>query len=159
MFQKGHTIGKGIPKGDNMTPEKRRAPKNKKPDLTSRAGKYFLNRQKGLNKRQAQLQAGCKDGQHSYAIENSKTYKTIEKYFYKDALLSKITLHELADEHLKNIMQDEDRGAKNKAIEMALSRLEPDKVMQDRDDEVTIVLRSSNVKEAEVEEPDEVVLK
>jgi hypothetical protein len=130
-------------------------PKNKKPDIDSKIGKYFINRQKGINKRQAQLQAGFPDGQHAHRIENTKTYKAIEKVFYKDALLSKITIHELADEHLKNILQDNDLGAKNKAIQMALEKLEPDKVVSNTEDGLTVIFKGANkVREVQVEEPE-----
>jgi len=141
-----------------MKEEWRKKPRKVKIDLDSRIGKYYVNRKKGMNKTKAQIEAGFLDTAHASRIEKTKTYKEIDKLFYKEALMSKITLSELADEHLKNIKQDQDKGAKNRAIEMALERIEPDKAQRD-EEKVMVVLKEAVVREVEVSEPDEVVIK
>lgn len=100
----------------------------KEPELDSKIGQYYVARKQGKNKTQAQLVAGFADTMHASRIEKTKTYELLEQKFYKDELLGKISLAELADEHVKNILQDEDRGAKNKAIEMMMKKVEPDDV-------------------------------
>ena len=125
-------------------------------DLDSRIGKYFLNRQKGMRKGEAQLKAGFPDTMHASRIEKTKTYKEIEKVYYKDALLAKIDIAGIAEEHLKNILQDKDRGAKNMAIKMALDKIEPEAKQERDDDKVMIILREPRVHEAEVTEAIEV---
>lgn len=115
--------------------------KTKKPDLTSKAGKYYINKATGMNKKDSALEAGYADGSHTYDIERSKTYQAIVKTYYKDEILKAITLEEIAMEQVKNIKQDQDRGAKNKAIEMALAKLEPDKIQPKDDEQILIVMR------------------
>jgi hypothetical protein len=112
----------------------------KKADLNTKAGKYFLNKRKGMNKKEAALSAGYADGQHVTQIERSPTYQAIEKRYYKDTLLQKITLEKIAEEHMKVIEQDEDRGAKNTAIKMALERIEPETAMGSGEDQRILVI-------------------
>lgn len=108
--------------------------------IVSKPGKYFLARQTGKNKKESALTAGYADGQHITQIESSLAYNTLTNYF-KDELLAQTNLKELAGELLKNIKQDKDRGAKNKAIEIALSKIEPDKIQPDDSDKVLVILR------------------
>jgi hypothetical protein len=138
--------------------EWRKEPRKVKINLDSKIGKYYVNRKRGMNKTKAQLEAGFPDGMHASRIENTKTYKEIDKVFYKEALMARISLGELAEEHLKNIRQDVDRGAKHRAIEMALDRIEPDKTQRD-EEKVLVVLKEAIIKEAEISEPDEVIIK
>ena len=56
-------------------------------------------------------------------------------------MLKHITLEMIAQEHIKNIKQDEDKGAKNKAIEMALAKIEPEDKMDSDDDKMLVVLK------------------
>ncbi len=121
---------------------KPKKPRNKKPDLTSRAGKYFIAKASGLNKTQSAIVAGYPDGTHTHRIENSKTYQEIEKTYFKDEILKQLNLEEIAGELRKNIVQDTDRGAKNKAIEIALSKIEPDKIVSQDDDRVMVILKA-----------------
>lgn len=109
-------------------------------NMKSTAGKYFVARRRGLNKTQSAELVGI-DPRNVTQLENTQMYQAIEKRFFKDELLNVITLRGLANELIKNIEQDEDRGAKNKAIEIALSRIEPDKVNQSNDESVIIVLK------------------
>lgn len=93
-------------------------------DLASRPGKYFLARKAGHNKKKAAIVAGYANGQHTSDIERTDTYQHVAKA-YKDVLLDKISLEQIADAHVDNITQDKDRGARNKAIEMAKEWIEP----------------------------------
>jgi hypothetical protein len=88
----------------------------KKADKNTKAGKYFLARTRGLNKTEALKEAGA-SVRNSPEIEATKTYQAFEDK-YRDILGAEITLKETAQEHVKNIKQDKDKGAKNKAIDM-----------------------------------------
>lgn len=118
-----------------------KSPRTKKPDLTSRIGKYYIARQKGLNKKQSQIVAGFADPMHPTRIEATKTYKAIEQHYYKDEILKKITLADIANEQIKNILQDQDKGAKNKAIEMALDRIEPSDSAPEVEEKIVVLLK------------------
>lgn len=107
-------------------------------DLNTKPARYFLARTTGKNKKESALSAGYADGQHITQIENSVEYSKVTEFF-KDALLGKIQMNDIASELVKNIVQDIDRGAKNKAIEIALGKLEPDRVME-KEDRVIVVL-------------------
>lgn len=112
----------------------------KAPDPNLKPVKYLIARKKGMNKSKAALAAGYSSPTQSAVIERGKTYLQAEKY-YRDVLLNEISLEQLAQEHLKNIVQDEDKGAKNKAIEMALSRIEPDASPEKDDEQMIVVMR------------------
>jgi hypothetical protein len=122
-------------------PSTKGKPKAKKPDLYSKAGRYFLNKKQGLTKKESALRAGYADGQHITEIERSKTYQAIEKHYYKDELLQQITLREIATAHAENIRQDEDKGARNTAIKMAKDYIEPDEKPDDDDERVMVILK------------------
>ena len=113
---------------------------NKKPDLKSRTGKFFINKMNGQTDADAQRNAGYPDIYHAHEIENSKTYQALQTTF-KDELLKQISINDLSAELLKNIKQDTDKGAKNKSIEIALNKLEPDNNPQ-MPQMVNIVLKS-----------------
>ncbi len=116
--------------------------KKLKIDKNSRPFKYFVNRQKGMTKKDASIEAGYHSGPTNIAsIEGSETYKAIEAR-YNEILTGVITMQEIAEYHADNIRQDTDRGARNKAIEMALAKLEPDKITSRDDDKIVVVLRN-----------------
>jgi len=115
--------------------------RNKKPDLESKIGKYFIARKQGKTGREAQEIAGYAVPTHADQIEKSRTFQELEKVYYKDEVLKKLTMSQIADEHIKNIIQDEDKGAKNKAIEMALNRIEPDTASREDNDKVLVILK------------------
>lgn len=112
----------------------------KKPDLNTRVGKYFLAKQKGMTKKDAQIVAGFSDVQHPDRIEKTQTYKAIEQVYYADELLKLISKEDIAKEQVKVIIQDRDLSAKNNAIKQALEKVEPEdqKAVEDR---VVVVLR------------------
>jgi hypothetical protein len=115
--------------------------RTKKPDLYTRQGKYFTAKMRGMNKSNAALAAGYPDGHHTSRIEATKAYQVTETH-YKDELLKRMPIGQLADEHVKNILQDQDKGAKNKAIDMALNKIEPQgTTYNDEDDRVVVVLK------------------
>lgn len=124
---------------------------DKNTKVYKRASKYFLGKQAGLTKQKAALAAGYSvptATNNTNKIEKSAVYQAIEQAHYKDVLLGKITMDELATAHADNITQygqtTIDRGARNKAIEMALSKLEPDKVGNFEDERIVVVLRSQD---------------
>jgi hypothetical protein len=114
--------------------------RTKKPDLNTRQGKYFIGKMKGLSKTDAAIAAGYPDGHHTTRIEATEAYKATETH-YKDELLKRMPIGQLADEHVKNILQDQDKGAKNKAIDMALNWIEPKGMPNDEDDRVVVILK------------------
>lgn len=118
----------------------------KKIDTTTKAYKYYQAKKLGKSKKESALVAGYSPSTaiQPTAIERTKDYQLIESHF-KDSLTAKISLDEIADALIDNIKQPEsqtiDRGARNKAIELALNKIEPDKIKDDQDDKVLIVLR------------------
>jgi len=110
----------------------------KKPDLNSKIGRYFVARKKGINKTQSALMVN-EDPRNSTRLEKTKTWKALEQRFYKDELLEQITLEKLAKEHIKNILQDKDLGAKNKAIQMAKEYIEPSTTIKEEREEVIVI--------------------
>ena len=88
----------------------------KKPDSNTKPVKYFLNKKKGMSKKEAAEKSGyINPKKNTTQIEQTKTYQAAEKD-YKDILKDKISLDEAAKEHKKNIRQDKDRGAKQNAL-------------------------------------------
>lgn len=85
-----------------------------------KAEKYLMNKLKGMNEIEAAKEAGYSETTiyKTKQIESSQAYLEAENK-YKEALLQVISPATIAQEHAKNIMQDSDKGAKNKAIEMA----------------------------------------
>lgn len=112
----------------------------------SKAFKYYSAKKLGKNKKEAALVAGysLSTATQPTAIENTAEYKAIEAHF-KDSLTAKISLDEIADALIDNIKQPDsnviDRGARNKAIEIALNKIEPEKIKEDIDEKVLIVLK------------------
>lgn len=121
-----------------MTKEKKE--RNKTPDLNSRTGKYFLARKKGLRQKDA---AELLNIHPHYAprLEKTKAYQALVQTYYKDELLTRVTMGQIAEEHAKNILQDQDKGAKNTAIKMALDKVEPSEMSRE-DDKLIVVLRA-----------------
>lgn len=118
-----------------MAPRKKAAP-----SLDNKPGRYFLAKRAGNNKKAAAIVAGYADGQHTALIEKSKTYQEIERH-YKNVLGGHISMDEIAEAHADNIRQDKDRGARNKAIEIALERIEPSGTPPDEVERVLVILR------------------
>jgi hypothetical protein len=113
----------------------------KMPNMNTKPAKYFVARKKGKNKTEAKLEAGYALTTPASQIERSEVFQEVEKRFYGDVLLSKVTMDELAAELIKNIKQDADRGAKNTAIKIALERIEPETNPDKSDDQVIVVLK------------------
>ncbi len=127
---------------------KEKKPRNKKADLSSKAGRYLLAKASGKTKKEAQIVAGYKDTNHSFEIENSKQYQVIEQRYFKDVLLSQISMAQIAAALVDNIQQVDsksiDRGSRNKAIEIAMGKIEPDKVTGEEHDKVMVILREAS---------------
>jgi hypothetical protein len=91
--------------------------RNKVLDVNSKPAKYLLAKQKGLTKREAELEVYGTDYHNSRQIERTESYKTaLEEY--KDVLEKAIPLKDTAEYHADNIRQDKDKGARNTAIKM-----------------------------------------
>jgi len=105
-------------------------------DPTSRPIKYLNNKIKGMNKSEAQLKAGYADIYHGTRIEKSKQYQE----GLQELLLAE---SKVAKEHNKNILQDNDRGAKNKAIDMyyKLKKAYPTDSTSIEDGDVSITIK------------------
>ena len=110
----------------------------KKPDFKTKAGKLFLAQQSGLTDSEASRKIGISE-KNVPQMEATKTYQAIQSSF-KDAIIEKITISDLAIQLLKNIKQDSDKGAKNNAIKIALDKIEPDNAPQTAQ-QVNIVLK------------------
>jgi len=115
----------------------------KKPDPTQKPVKYLLARAKGKNKKEAALAAGYSKltSRVPYMIERTQPYQEAREY-YASKLQGKISLDEIAEAHADNIFQDKDRAARNKAIELALEKIEP--TAPSGEDESVIVILKSN---------------
>jgi hypothetical protein len=113
-----------------------------KEDLkNTRVGKYLVNRKKGMNKKDSAISAGYPDGSNVSKIENSKSFQLLEQKFFKDEIMEQITLKGIAFELVKNINQDEDKGAKNNAIKIALDKLEPPEKEDKGTDQLIVILK------------------
>ena len=109
-------------------------------DKSTKAAKYFIARKiKGLPRAQAAQEAGLTDIRNTGHTMQTKVYQELERR-YKDFVLDEIGMDEVAKEHVKNIRQDEDKGAKNKAIQMFIERLEEKQEEKD-DDKLLVVLK------------------
>jgi hypothetical protein len=115
----------------------------KLPDLDSKIGQYYINRKvKKMNKTDAQLSAGFADRTHATRIEETKTYKELEKQFgYREEILQLITLKQIAEEQIKVAMQDKDLSSKNTAIRQLVDKVEPNAPQEDREERVLVVLK------------------
>lgn len=112
----------------------------KEPNLDTKAGLYLAAKIKGMKKGEAALAAGFSSVTHTARIEKTKTYKALEQKYFREVMLSKMTKDDIADELIKNIKQDKELGAKNKAIEIALDKIEPQDHLEDAGDKVMVIL-------------------
>jgi hypothetical protein len=96
----------------------------KKADLKTRAGQLFVAQKQGLTDKEAAEKIGL-DPRNVPQAEKTRTYQACIKKF-GDFLQDEITLSEMGKELVKNIKQDQDKGAKNNAIKMAKEYIEPE---------------------------------
>jgi len=110
-------------------------------DKNSKAYKYYEAKKLGRTKKQAALEAGysLSTATQPTAIEKTQDYQIVERHF-KDELLTKISLGEIADALSYNIRQETQLGARNEAIKIALDKIEPDKVIEENE-QVLIVIK------------------
>lgn len=117
----------------------------KKIDKTSKPFKYYEAKRLGKPKKEAAIIAGYTPSvaRVPQQIEKTEQYQAIEHHF-RDQLLTKITVSEVADALVDNIKQETaqsiDRGARNKAIEIAKDWIEPDSNSND-EEQVVIILK------------------
>ncbi len=112
----------------------------KKPDLKSKSGKMWLEVQKGKRPSEAARAVGINPKNASHAMQ-TENFQALERSSYKEEILKKITMAQIAQEHIKVIVQDKDLGAKNTAIKMAYEKIEPDETNLDTPDKVLVILR------------------
>lgn len=98
--------------------------RTKKPDPDTRVGKYFIARKQGKTKTEASIVSGYADCNHTTRIEATKSYKALEAYF-RNRLLSDITINQIIKELAKSIIQDSNQEAKIEAIGKAINIIEP----------------------------------
>ena len=109
----------------------------------TKQGKYLVNKAKGLSKKDSAIEAGYSESTATHAvqqIEKSEVYQELERKFFVDTLKEQTSLEEIGEELLKNVRQDKDRGAKNKAIEIVLNKLEPEQKDSSEDERVFVVI-------------------
>ena len=123
-------------------------------DNKARIIKYVVNRAKGLNKKESAIAAGYSEkGNPTTRIEKTQAYQEVVKEYYKDKVLGKITLDEIADEQIKVIRQDKDLNAKNTAIKNVVEKIEPDDAPLEENDQVLVILRPTIEAEAQLIDP------
>ena len=97
-------------------------------DLNKKAVKYAVAVHEGKTKREAMRIAGYGKTNALKQIEQQPAYIEAQKYF-ADEFKAKMTIGEVADALIDNIKQEgetrKDRGARNRAIEIVLDRVEP----------------------------------
>jgi hypothetical protein len=118
--------------------------KKKTPLLQSRVGKYFMLTSKGVSKKEAQIRAGYPNSGHATQIERTGDYRALQEHFGTN-LQKHITVNEINSYLADNIRQEGqervDRNARNKAIELAKSFIEPEGgKSDDSESKVLIVL-------------------
>jgi len=104
--------------------------------------KYFQKREVEGESQKDALKAGGYnvEDNHGTRLEKTESYAKLKRK-YADSLLSKISLDAIADEHIKNISQDKDRGAKNTAIKMAVDRIDPSEQGEIDTGDVQIIIK------------------
>lgn len=110
----------------------------KKADLKTKAGQLFVAQQKGMTDAEA-ARAVKIDPRNVPQMERTSTYQACRAR-YGDELRGLISLGEMAAEHIKNIKQDADKGAKNTAIKMAKEYIEPETEIRDQE-MVNVIIR------------------
>lgn len=101
----------------------------KKLDLNKKPVKYAIAVREGRTKTESKIIAGYQPTTNTTKIERTKDFQTAVSFF-KDELLAKTTMADIATALIDNIQQTGqdkiDRGARNKAIEIALAKAEPE---------------------------------
>jgi hypothetical protein len=110
------------------------------PELESKVGKYFLGLKAGKTKSRAVLEAGYSYTNSIDRVEASKGFQALKAY-YKDELTKRMTIGQIADEHMKVMMQDNELGPKMAAIKIALDKIEPEEHKSDDDERVMVILK------------------
>ena len=113
--------------------------KTKKPQ--TKTEKYFIaHHLEGKTKTQAVKEAGISDIRNVGHIEKTKTYQRLART-YADVIDNQISMDETVAELIKNVRQDQDKGAKNNAIKMLMQRVEPEEQKKQEEDKLIVVLR------------------
>ena len=109
--------------------------------MQSKSAKYFVNHNiKGMKKGVAAREAGISDVRNVGNIEKTETYQKLATK-YAEVIKEQIGMEQVAFEHAKNIVQDQDKGAKNNAIKLFLERVEPEAQKKEKDDQLIVILR------------------
>ena len=123
-----------------MEEKQKKKEETKLPKTNHRVVKYFKARKQGKTKTEASVVAGYADPNHTTRIEKTKGFQALERY-YKNELLSQISLQEIAEMNARNIRQERDIGGSNTAIKLALEKIEPDGKSSNDDEMVIVVLK------------------
>lgn len=108
--------------------------------ISSKLAKYAKAVAEGKTKTEAKTIAGYAPSTRTTDIDSTNNYQTISM---KNELLKVITPDTLAKELNKNIVQDDDKGAKNTAIKMAMDRFDPADRPDTTPDKVVIMLKET----------------
>lgn len=111
------------------------------PNMDTKVALFWkARRQKGLGKRIAAREVGIRE-ENATNYERLPTFRALDEK-YKDKLLKKMGMEDVADEQIKVIKQDRDLGAKLNAIKFYTERVEPEVREESDDEKMIVVLRA-----------------
>jgi hypothetical protein len=117
-----------------------RKPKTITPDLEKKSGKMWLEIQRGKTPAEAARAVGIDPTNASHAIQ-TKNYQALEHSSFKEEILKHILMPQIAEEHVKLINQDTDRGVKLAAIKLAYDKIEPEGAITTEKEKIIVVLK------------------
>jgi len=110
-------------------------------NMQSKTAKYFVGHNlRGMSKSLAAKEAGISSIKNITNIERTDTYQKLAAQ-YADIVKEFMGFEAVALEHIKNIKQDSDKGAKNTAIKMYLEKVEPETKKETNTEKMLVILR------------------
>lgn len=106
----------------------------------TKSGKLWLKMNEGKSRAEAAKELGIST-RNAADLTQTRIYQELEKSSYKEEILKHITMAQIAQEHIKVLTQDEDLGAKNTAIKMALDKIEPTGEVQENNEKILVILK------------------
>ena len=108
--------------------------------LNKKSGKLWLAIQKGKTSKEAAKEVGI-DPRNVSHLKATDNYQALERSSFKEEILKHILASSIAEEHVKLIKQNEDKGVKLGAIKLAYETIEPEIPQEGEDQKVIVVLR------------------